>query len=74
MKQTKYALLVFSVALCFSSCNKDYTCRCTGGIAKSGHDVYFQNISYSKAKNDCKNYSDPFKGPDAVSCELLTDK
>jgi len=73
MKQIKFTLLVFSVALCFSACKRDYICRCTGGIAKSGYDVPFQNISYGKAKNDCNKYSSPVKGPDAVSCELLTE-
>ena len=73
MKRTILTLLAFSVALSFGSCKRDYICRCTGGIAKSGYDVKFENINYGKAKSDCKNYSSNTNGPDAINCELLTN-
>jgi len=73
MRLLKLALIAFCVTLCFSSCKRDYVCRCTGGIAKSGFDVHFQNMNYGRAKNDCQEYTSPVKGPDAVTCELLVD-
>jgi hypothetical protein len=67
----KYSLLAVSaVLILFSSCRKNYTCICSGGIA--GHiyeEVDVKADSKVRAQVKCEAKSDP-PGADGVYCEL----
>ncbi|MBS1774150.1 MAG: hypothetical protein JST82_14930 [Bacteroidetes bacterium] len=50
--------LVAAIAIC-SSCKKEYTCVCYGGLSGQEHPIAIEKTTDNKARAKCQSYNQP---------------
>ena len=58
------------LSLAFTSCKKEFTCNCTGGLAGNTIERTVKSKNTEKAKKDCIALSDPKTTNDGYECSL----
>ncbi|RYE24404.1 MAG: hypothetical protein EOP51_07460 [Sphingobacteriales bacterium] len=69
MKLLSLSVLTMAT-LAFTSCKKEYTCKCTGGIGGGTYEQTIKAANKEMAKKDCAAKGTPPGTSEAMECVL----
>lgn len=64
------SIAITATCLLFTSCSKEYTCECSGGITGDSYEYTVNGVSRVVASNRCEKNNPPPNRPDGNYCEL----